>query len=602
MDLLDKIRSLPDAPGVYQYFDANGRLLYIGKAKSLKKRVKSYFRFTPKLTPAPNLSPRIFKMIKEVEDLAYIRVDSENEALILENSLIKQLKPKYNILLRDDKTYPYIYIDLDEPFPRPKITRKVIKGSKVRYFGPLPSAAKDILDSIYEIFPLVQKESCIKGGKACIFYQMGQCLAPCEGKVDQEEYHQILQEAIAHIHDKKALIQKLTEKMEQLSRQLRFEEAAQLRDRILRIQNIQIDSAIDLAKLEDIDIFAIATNQNEAAIVRLFMRDGKVVASSSSKSRFDPQKGFDIDEAYKRALLEFYTTQTPFTSSKILVAHDFEDRKSLEEFLSQKFGKRMRIDLPKRGEKRKLIDLALLNAKELLSQKEQNISIEEELKTLLGLSTTPYRIEIFDNSHIQGSSPVGAMVVYDQGAFDKSSYRHYNLSSKDEYAQMRETLTKRAQSFSKSPPPDLWLIDGGETLRALAEEIAKSVGVDLDVIAIAKEKIDAKAHRAKGKANDILYTKDGTLKLMPSDRRLQFLQRLRDEAHRFALAFHKKQRQKRSKQIELLKIHGVGEAKIKKLLSYFGTFENIKKAPLEELQRLIDKETAQKIHTHYKNL
>ncbi len=596
--LLETIKNLPDAPGVYQYFDKDGRLLYIGKAKSLKKRIKSYFRFTPSLAPSPKLSPRIYKMVSEIASIQYILVENENEALILENSLIKQLKPKYNILLRDDKTYPYIYIDLAEPFARPKITRKVVKGKQVRYFGPFPNAAKDILDSLYEIFPLVQKESCIQGKKACLFYQMGRCLAPCEGLIDQKAYRAILDEAISHIHNKELLIQKLTQKMERLSEQLRFEEAAKLRDRIARIQSIQIKSTIDLAKMEDIDIFAIQTQDNRAAIVRLFMREGKVVSSSSQKMRFDPQKGFDQEEAYKRALLEFYTAQTPFTSSKILLAHDFSERKDIQNLLSQKFGKKITIEVPKRGQKYKLINLALLNAQEILRQEAKEEPIERELQNLLNLQSPPYRIEVFDNSHIQGSTPVGAMIVY-EGGFQKKSYRHYNLSSTNEYAQMQEMLTKRAQSFAKNPPPDLWLIDGGETLRRLAEDILQSCGVSIDVVAIAKEKRDAKAYRSKGSANDIIYTKDQTLHLLPTDKRLLFLQKLRDEAHRFALSFHRKQRIKAAKESELLKLHGISEAKIKKLLQFFGSFEAIKEASTQEIAQILNQKDAIMIKRFY---
>ena len=592
MRLLEKIKSLPDAPGVYQYFDENGKLLYVGKAKSLKKRVRSYFRFTP-FAPAPNLSPRIFKMISETKNLEYIVVNTENDALILENSLIKQLKPKYNILLRDDKTYPYIYVDMNEDFPRLRITRKVLKGTKIKYFGPLPSAAKDILDSIYELVPLVQKDSCIKGKKACLFHQLGKCLAPCEGKVDTNTYAKLVDEALGYIHNKNLLIKKLQERMEQLAAQLRFEEAAQIRDRIKRIQEIHTHSQIDLARLENLDIYAIATEGNKAVIVRMFMREGKVIASSSNIQRFDTQKGFDIDEAYKRVLLEFYTHETPLTSNKIIVAHDFSERRFLQKHLSEKFGKKIQIIVPQRGEKARLIELALLNAKEILRKSETKESIEEQLKNLLGLGTTPYRIEVFDNSHLQGKAPVGAMVVYDNGKWDKKSYRHYNLSAKDEYAQMREMLTRRCESFTKNPPPDMWLIDGGETLRTLAEDIAASFGVHLDVVAIAKEKIDAKAHRAKGSAKDIVYTKNDVLELLPTDKRLHFLQRLRDEAHRFAIEFHRKQRSKETKELEILKAKGIGPAKVKKLLNYFGTFANIQNASLEELTAVLNKRDAQ---------
>ncbi|BCD60651.1 MULTISPECIES: excinuclease ABC subunit UvrC [unclassified Nitratiruptor] len=597
-ELAKKLRSLPDAPGVYQYFDQNGRLLYVGKAKSLKKRVKSYFRFSPTLTPAPNLSPRIFKMIHETKNLEYIVVESENDALILENSLIKQLKPKYNILLRDDKTYPYLYVDFNEIFPRIKLTRKVVQGSNIRYFGPFPSAAKEILDSLYELFPLVQKESCIKGKKACLFYQMKRCLAPCEGYVTPKEYAQILDKAIFHLKDKQRLIEKLQNKMHEYAEQLRFEEAASLRDRIKKIESVQIQSGIDFAKMENLDIFAIEENEKQAVLVRLFMREGKVISSSSTLYRIDKEKGFDKSEAYKRALLEFYQTQTPLTASRIIVAHDFSERDSIQNYLSEKFGKKITVQHPLRGEKRKIANLALLNAQELLKKSTTQNQIEDVIKTYFQLRHSPYRIEAFDNSHISGSNPVGAMVVYENGKFVKSDYRHYSLHHKDEYAQMKELLTRRCESFASNPPPDLWLIDGGETLRQLAEDILQSHGVVIDVIAIAKEKSDAKTHRAKGKAKDILYSSKGIHKLSPADEKLLFFQKIRDEVHRFALNFHRKKRQKESMIVELLKVKGIGEGKLKKLLRFYGSFEKIKEGSFEELQHLVGEKAAQKILEH----
>ncbi len=595
MELIDRLKSLPDSPGVYHYFDKNGKLLYVGKAKSLKKRVRSYFRLSP-LSPAPNLSPRIFKMISETEDLDYIVVNSEQDALILENSLIKQLKPKYNILLRDDKTYPYIYIDLSEEFPRPKITRKVVKGN-VKYFGPFPSGARDILDSIYELFPLVQKDSCLKGKKACLFFQLKKCLAPCEGRVKSQTYLKMVHEAIELIHNKKLLISKLKTKMQTLSQELRFEEAAAIRDRIKNIEATNLQSEIDLASLKNLDIYAIEEEENQAAVVRMFLRDGKVISSSSNKIKFD--RGFDRDEAYKRVLLEFYQSQTPLTSTNIITAHDFAEREDLSRFLSEKFGKKIAIEVPKKGKRAKLTELARLNAKELLKMKKEEDFILFHIKELLELENTPYKIEVFDNSHISGSVPVGAMAVFENGGFHKPSYRHYNLNGRDEYSQMRELITKRCESFEKNPPPDMWLIDGGETLRRLAEDIAKSFGVDMDVVAISKEKIDAKAHRAKGAAKDIVYASNGVFKLPSSDKRLHFLQRLRDEAHRFAITFHKKQRSKKLKEMELLKINGIGEAKLKKLLNYFGTFEEIKKASVEDISQVLNRNDAIKIKEHY---
>ncbi|NPA50392.1 MAG: GIY-YIG nuclease family protein, partial [Epsilonproteobacteria bacterium] len=261
-ELLKKIKQLPQLPGVYQYFDKNGKLLYIGKAKNLQKRVKSYWRFNPIFKPAPNLSPRILKMLFETYQLDFIVVDREDEALILENSLIKQLKPKYNILLRDDKTYPYIYIDNSQPFPRFEITRKVLSKKEIEYFGPFPNGAKALLDSIYELYPLVQKKSCLREKRACLFYQIKRCLAPCEGLIDSTTYKKITKEAKEAILNKNIIIEKLTSKMLFLAQKERFEEAAILRDKIKEIEKINISSNIDLAKREDIDIFAIDINKD----------------------------------------------------------------------------------------------------------------------------------------------------------------------------------------------------------------------------------------------------------------------------------------------------------------------------------------------------
>ena len=594
MQLLETIRSLPDAPGVYQYFDENGRLLYIGKAKSLKKRVKSYFRFTPELSPSPKSGGRIYKMLTETVRLEYIIVGSEHDALILENSLIKQLKPKYNILLRDDKTYPYIYIDLGEPFPRPEITRKVIRGKKIKYFGPFSQNAREILDAVYDICPLVQKKSCIKGQKACLFHQIGKCLAPCEGKIDSATYATIVQEAIAYIQNRSKLIRKLDEKMHFYSENLLFEEAARMRDRIEKIKATQLLSDIDIAKVADFDIFAVSIGEKRACGVMLFIRSGKV--SASSHTIFKSSTGFDRDELYKRLLLNYYQQELPYRVSEVLVFEDFAERSLITSILEEKFGAKVSIKIPKRGEKRRIVELAHNNATEILRLEAQRhpLSIQEELRSLLDLQNTPYLIETFDNSHMQGTATVGAMVRWEDG-FDKSGYRHYNLEAKDEYAQMRETLSRRIESFEKNPPPDLFLIDGGEALRRLAEKLLKESGVYVDVVAIAKEKREAKAMRAKGKANDLLYTKAGILRLPASDKRLQFLQRLRDEAHRFAITFHQKQKRKIDQRIALLEKKGVGEATVRKLLQYFETFENIQNASLEELAHVVGMNIAQNI-------
>lgn len=613
MNLQEKLQQLPNDAGVYQYFDKNGHLLYIGKAKILKNRVKSYFKFTPKLQPADKLSPRIYKMISEVESCEWIVVPNEHDALILENSLIKQLKPKYNILLRDDKTYPYIFVDFDEDFPRLDITRRIQKSKSIKYFGPYSTGARDMLDSIYEIVPLVQKKSCVKSKKACLFHQIQKCLAPCENKISKEEYAKIVENALEYIYNKTKLISKLNEKMIQYSNDFRFEEAMTLRDRIKTIEKSQIKSGIDLATNEDIDIFAINTNNKKAVIVRMFLRDGKLTSSSHDFLKidnFDEEFEFDYQEAYERAIINYYDNEIPLLPKEILIAHELEITNELEEFLHTRFNKKIKLINPKKDKKREIVNIALNNCDELLriENSKNQTSIYEELKELFNLQTLPYLIESFDNSHMMGQATVGAMIVWNESlnAFDKKAFRHYNLESKDEYSQMKEMLIRRVESFEKNPAPDLWIIDGGETLLKLAFDIVQSVGVNLDIIAIAKEKIDAKAHRAKGKAKDIIHykTKNGEFKsfnLLTSDKRLQFVQRQRDEAHRFAITFHKKQKRAQDKQISLLQIKGIGEAKIKKLLLYFGEFEKIRKASFDELKTVLNEKDASTILDYFTN-
>ncbi|WP_066356382.1 excinuclease ABC subunit UvrC [Aliarcobacter skirrowii] len=608
MNLEEKLKQLPNEAGVYQYFDNQGHLLYIGKAKSLKNRAKSYFKFSPTLQASSDLSPRIYKMISETSSLEWIVVPNEHDALILENSLIKQLKPKYNVLLRDDKTYPYIFVNLNEDFPRLEITRKIEKGKNIKYFGPYSSGAKDMLDSIYEIVPLVQKKSCVKGKKACLFFQIGKCLAPCEDKISKEDYKKILDEALSYIYNKSKILTKLKEKMLFYSQNFRFEEALVLRDRIKTIEKSQIKTGIDLTSNDDLDIFAIKSSNKKAVIVRMFIRDGKLASSNYDFMKSNDDVEFDIQEAYKRAIINYYSNDLPIIPKEILVANEIEELDSIEDFLYQKFSKKIKIVNPKIDKKATIVKIALNNCDELLrleSIKQQN-SIYSEIKELFSLKNSPNIIESFDNSHLMGQARVGAMVVWNSQieSFDKKSYRHYNLESLDEYSQMRELLMRRVESFDKNSPPDLWLIDGGSTLLNLAFEIVSSIGVNLDIIAISKQKVDAKAYRAKGNAKDIIhFRKNGeykSLNLLPSDKRLQFIQRQRDEAHRFAISFHKKQKRKEDKDISFLQIKGIGEAKIKKLLLYFGEFEKIKNATFDELKTVLNQSDAQNIVDYFK--
>lgn len=581
------VQDLPSCAGVYQYFDIKGKLLYVGKAKNLKGRVKSYWRFSPVFKPNEAQSSRILKMLSEADRLEYILVETEEDALILENSLIKQLKPKYNILLRDDKTYPYIYIDETQEFPRFEITRKVIKGKKVTYYGPFPTGGKALLDALYEVYPLIQRKSCLKEGKACLFYQINKCLAPCEAKITPQEYAIIVSRAKASIVKRKNLITVLEEKMTNLAMQERYEEAAGMRDSIQTISSLTISSSIDLANELDLDIFAIQNGDEKGVIVKLFMRGGKII--SSAYTYFRHTHIFDENEAYKQALLEFYTIDTPNISKQILTAHIFEDNQQVARGLSMRFNRKIEILTPQRGPKAKLISIALQNCEELLRKTQSDTLMEQRIADLLDLSVVPYRIETFDNSHLMGVATVGGMVVWDEGKWDKNSYRRYTLHERDEYGQMKEMLTRRIENFKEEPAPDLWILDGGQANLNLALTLLKDANVNLDVIAIAKEKLDAKAHRAKGAAKDMLYSPYGLFELKPNDKRLHWIQRQRDEAHRYAITYHQNKKRKEDTQISLLKKKGIGNATVKKLIDYFGTFEAIEQASHEDIAKVTNK-------------
>ena len=600
MTLKETIQQLPAQPGIYQYFDKEGNLLYIGKAKNLSNRVKSYWQFLPKLHPSSQLSPRITKMIEQTNSMHYIVVKSEHDALILENSLIKQLNPKYNILLRDDKTYPYIYIDKAQKYPRFEITRKILSSKEIDYFGPYSVGARDILDSLYELCKLVQKKGSLQSKKLCLYYQIDKCLGPCELQVTEKRYQQELDLASKLIKNKTFLLKEIEKKMLFYAENMRFEEAAQLRDRIERISKSEIKSEIDFATNENYDIFVVAVTSARAVIVRVFMRNGKIISSSHDYINIDDS--FDEDELYFRALLDFYKEEKPPIVAPILIAKNITGRELITKHLSKVFDKQVEVLVPQRGKKKDLIALALLNANELLKKdrKKDHKKIPLEIEELCELSKTPSRVEVFDNSHISGVATVGAMIVYEDGKFDKKSYRTYHLKAKDEYGQMRETLTRRVANFGTNPPPDLWLLDGGATLLSLAVDILKSNGVTLDVLAISKEKVDAKAHRAKGKANDILYSQKQIFRLKNSDKRLQWAQNLRDEAHRSAITFHKKTKLKLDQESKLLTLQGISSPKIKKLLNHFGTFEEIRRVTFEEICTVLSQKDAKIIKKLYK--
>lgn len=580
------IQNLPKSAGVYQYFNKDDKLLYIGKAKNLKSRVKSYWHFRPSFSPNPNLSYRIVKMLEETSYLKYIVVETEDDALVLENSLIKQLNPKYNILLRDDKTYPYIMIDMSKDFARFEITREIkTKQNKyIKYYGPFPTGAKSLIDSLYEIYPLVQSTSCLRGKKACLFYQIKKCLAPCEGKISAIEYKAIIEEAKASIHKPKALIDKLHQKMMLLSTQERYEEALKIREDIKALSSLSISCNIELVNLLDCDIWVIKNGDKKGVILKLFMRQGKII--SSDYSYFRQTHLFNLNENYTQALLSFYHENIPNIPKEIIISHTFSNSQSVSNILSKRFKKKILLSKPKIGNKFKLITLALKNAKELLKNNQNQIEIQEYVADLFELSSFPYKVESFDNSHLMGVACVGAMVVNNENNWDKSAYRRYILKEKSEYEQMREMLSRRIESFKKTPPPDLWILDGGIANLNLATKLLKEAQINLDVIAISKEKRENTSNRSKGKAKDIIYTNQQVFTLSTDHKVLHWVQNQRDEAHRYAIAYHQKRKREADKQVSLLHKKGIGEATIKKLIHYFGTFENINKASKEEIRKV----------------
>jgi len=467
MSLIKQINNLPDNIGVYRYIDKSGKVLYVGKAKSIKKRVKSYWRFRPKFTPNPNLNSRIVKMLLEADRIEYTLTPLEKDALLEEERQIKELKPKYNILLRDDKSYPYIILDTSKRFPRFELAREKSINKSILHYGAFPTGARAILDSIYELFPLVQRANCIREKRACIFYEIGRCLAPCEDRVSQKEYLKILDSAKEALENIDILIEKLNSKMKRLAIEERFEEAIEIRDRLKQIADLKVERRVELK---------------------------------------------DIQELF-------------------------------------------------------------------------------ELKSI------PKRIEAFDNSHLMGKGSVGAMVVFEEGIFNKSKYRRYSLKNKTEYYQMKELLKKRLDRLDKMSPPDLWIIDGGLTLLNLAHELSFEYGLNINIIAIAKEKTRNRVNRSKGGTADIVYTKYKTFQLPPTDKRLQWVQKIRDEAHRFALNYHKAKKVKEDMEISLLQKKGIKIATLKKLLNYFGTFEAIKLASFEEISVVSSKKVAKILKT-----
>ena len=600
-NLLFTLQNLPTQSGIYQYFDKDDNLLYVGKAKNLKNRIKSYFSIhNDIITPKNNLSQRISLMVSQVAKIHTLLTQTQEDALILENSLIKSLKPKYNILLRDDKTYPYIYIDTSTAFPRFEITRKVLHKKHIEYFGPFVSGARELLDSLYDALPLVQKKSCLKSKRACIFHQIHKCLAPCENKISKEQYAHYITQAKEFIGNRKGLIEILESKMQTLSLHLQFEEAAKIRDRIQKLKTLKTQSIIDIMS-GDYDIFLLDSMGQNHILMMLFIRNGCIISSDFSLI-FQEIYTHNLASLYTQALLNHYKSPLPLPPKEILIPHfDFQDKNDLQKILQAQTQSHLKITQPQKGIKHNLLQLAKNNAREILAlhTKEQSKAQNDNttlyaLKELCHLMQVPHRIEIFDTSHHSGSHNVGGMVVYENGDFIRNAYRRFELHSSDEYSQMNEMLTRRAKKFESNPPPDLWLLDGGKAQINLALDILKSVGANVDVIAIAKMKHNAKAYRSKGNALDILRTQNAEFKLNANDKRLQFCQKLRDEVHRYAITYHRNKKQKDMQKAQIMDNSSYSKAQIKRLLDYFGSFNALQSASKEQIQNVLSRPSSKK--------
>ena len=378
-----------------------------------------------------------------------------------------------------------------------------------------------------------------------------------------------------------------------------YEQAAATRDKMQTLKNMQTKVEVDLAKLEDFEAYSVACVHDMICAVRFSVQSGKITGVKTDITQAKNAQKDEINEAYKQAILKSFIAGQPIISTKIYVNENFEDSELVEEILNERFGRKFSITCPKIGDKRKICEIATKNAEVSIEKylKTHDNELLDEIKEYFNLAHTPYVVEAYDNSHLFGEASVGAMVRYEHGEWAKQNYRHMHLGSKNDYDQMRESLTARALRFDKLSPPDLWVIDGGEALLSLACEILASSGANVDVIAISKEKIDAKAHRAKGEAKDKIYTKNGSFSLSTSDKKLQFFQKMRDESHRFVISFHRKTRQKNDMQRSVLRQAGVSEGSIAKLISFYGSFDKISEANLDEVAKITNKSVAVKLLT-----
>lgn len=582
-DLLPRV---PTNPGVYLMKDAGGRIIYVGKAKNLKKRLSSYFQRPDQ----HDLKTGI--LVEKIASFDTIITPSEQEALILESTLIKRYKPRYNVILKDDKRYPLLRINIREPYPYITVVRKFAKDGAL-YFGPFTSgkAVHRTLKVIRKTFKLrkCKTRELVKRSRPCLNYQIGACLGPCCNEVDRETYRDIVREVSLFLKGRAPeLLKTIKNDMLAAAERQDFETAAELRDKLFAIEKITERQAVVATDQLDRDVLAIASMQGHTLLTVLYIRGGYLMASrhfSISQTLAGPA---EMIEAFIRQHYE----DNQFIPKEILVPAAIESRALLEEWLKTLKGQNVRIHIPVRGEKRRLIDMAHENAAiELRTRIESGRAADEVLDRLqrrLHMDTRPMRIECFDNSHISGTHPVAGMVVFEGGTPDKSSYRKFSLKSvaeSDDYAYMTEVLTRRfGKKDEHRPFPDLLMVDGGKGQLNIARAVVRSLGLDgeFQLIGIAK-KDEGKGESADkiflpGRSNPVNFGKDSDL--------LLFLQRIRDEAHRFAVSFHRQTRKQGAIRSALDTIPGIGSKRKKTLLTHFGGIHRIASASLEEISAL----------------
>jgi excinuclease ABC subunit C len=602
--LKEKMTSAPRSSGVYLMKDAQGKIIYVGKANDLKSRISSYFTGKDTRPMAPFLMAR-------VHDIEFITTSTEKEALILENNLIKRHRPRYNVTLRDDKTYYHLSLDPTEKFPRLQLVRKRLNNSSL-YFGPYPSglAAKETLRFVQQVFPL---RSCRNRDfklrpRPCLEYQIGRCLAPCKRLIDEEAYRKLVENAVSFLQGRRReLISELKKQMENASLELNYEEAARLRDRIAALEHALEKQNVDWGSTKDQDVWGVYNHEDNYQLCILFVREGKLLGSKS----FVPVKAkTDTAEIVSSFLTQYYNDQVNLPD-EIIIPCRLPDEQVIIEWLTEKKNKKVALTLPSIGTKNALMVLANDNARNLWEvahkKEEQSAAALEILQEKLSLTKLPRRMECYDISNISGKFAVGSMVVLQDGEPDKNSYRHFRikaLSEPDDYAMMYEVLSRRFAGGENLP--DLVVVDGGKGQLNVALSVLKDLKIKIDVIGLAKEEravISSKGIIKKkvAKSEDRVYLtgRKDAVYLSAWPQALRMLQQVRDEAHRFALSYHHQIKQKNDLLSILDNIPDVGEARRKTLLKHFGSALQVKNASLEELQEApgIGKELAEKIYT-----